>query len=151
MIANDRDILFDKFLDLFDLLSFFCVREDDCLTRCSSSSCSSDTMDVCFWLCRYIIDDHMREKIDIDTSGCNICRYEDPYLIVFEIFEGVLSCSLRLISMDGCSFDTRFGKYRCYLVGSVLCSRKDECIFNALIFEDVKQKIFFILLFHVVE
>lgn len=137
MSFDHGDILFDKLLNFFDMLFLFCVRENNCFPCRSCTSCTTYTMYICFRFCRNIIDKDVRKKINIDTSCSDICRHENSYFFLFEIFKCILSCSLRLIAVYCSSSYSSFRKDSCYFICSVFCSGKYDSIFDAFIFEEM--------------
>lgn len=107
--------LFDNSLDIRDL-SFFDVdlvhfleighlavfsRSDEG-DRCSCLTCSSGSSDpvgISFRILRDRVIDDMSHVIDVNSSGCYICRYQDIHFPVFETFEEMFSLFLCEIAM----------------------------------------------------
>lgn len=94
MISDERDVFVDETSDLIEIFRFFWLAKHDRMTLEACSACPADTVDIDFGFEGHIMDDDMRELIDIDTSGCDISRDEDTDRAVFETRESFLSRSL---------------------------------------------------------
>jgi hypothetical protein len=53
-------------------------KERDRASGVSSPACTADTVNVILGRFRYIIVYHMRDRIDVDTTGGDVCRDQNP-------------------------------------------------------------------------
>src|SRR5258708_15315883 len=105
-------------------------------------------MYICFrYIGQFIIDD-VRQLVDIDTSGGNYSRYEEPCLAAFEIQQCTLAGILRFIAMNCLGADTCPYESLCYFIGAVFGAGEYKCGRDIMGLQYMQQQRSLILPFH---
>lgn len=117
----------------------------DCNSGFTCSSCSSYTMDVALDILWQCVIDHMRDVIDIDSSGCYISCYEDFCGFVFELREDRFSLLLEDVSVESLSLISFFDEPSDYIIDIKLGFTKDDSIKIRFHIDDSTKSIEFVL------
>lgn len=91
MIRDDWDLLVDELLDIAEILTVVCITESIRHSTRSSSTRTTDSVNVGLRHIRNIEVDDMRKKVDVDTTSCDIRRYEYTSLSLLKIRKCPLS------------------------------------------------------------
>lgn len=94
------DIDFVYFFDVGHFAVFFWGDEGNCSSCLACSSCPSNSVGVSFCVLWYCIVDDVCHIVDINTSCCDICRYQNVYFFVFETLEKMFSLFLCEIAVE---------------------------------------------------
>lgn len=94
MIFYNWDRLTDESLDITEESEIIMITERVGYTTCTSTTSTTDTVNVGLRYIRDIIVDHMFKRVDIDTARGNICCDEDSGFLFLKIRECALSIVL---------------------------------------------------------
>ena len=91
MIFCDRDLLIDKFVNIFHEIAFLFRAKRKRNSFILRSTGSTDTMDIGFGFVRDFKINHVRKFFDINPSRCNVGRDEHTGFFFLKTFERFLS------------------------------------------------------------
>lgn len=140
VILDHGNLLGDEFLDIPKVSYIVVVTEGYRHPLGSSSPRSTDAVHVGFRYVRDVVVDHVFELVDIDSSGGDIGRNEDPSRLFFEIRKCPLTIVLRLVSMDSLGDYSSSHEELHDLVRSVLGSGKYEHVPDFRILQKVDDQ-----------
>lgn len=103
--------------DISEEISFSARYEHDSLTFGTSTTGTTDSVDVCLWILWYVVVDYEHDVLHIESTSCNVCRDEDITESILESFERTGSISLLHISMETSSRESVTFEH----IGDILC------------------------------
>lgn len=87
-------------LDISEKISFSARHEHDCLSFGTSTTGTTDSVDIRLWILRYVVVDYEHDILHIEPSSRNVGCYEYITKSILESLEGSGSISLLHISME---------------------------------------------------
>src|SRR5690606_34204782 len=100
------------------------------ITNASGTSGTTYTVGVIFIRLRNSVVDNVCDIRNINTTCCNIGRYQDIYLGLFELVERSLTLALVFTTMNGISCKTTVCKLLIEAFDTSLCFIEDNHFFH---------------------
>lgn len=99
----DIDLFQGDFISTFDIseeIPFSAGYEHDCLSFRTGTTGTTDSVDVCLWILRYVVVDHEHDILHIESACRNIGRDEYIAEPILESLEGSGTISLLHIPVE---------------------------------------------------
>ena len=113
-----------QFEDVFQQRAFLLRAKGDGLSVASGASRAADAVDIGLGHFRQVVVDYQRQFADVDSPRGDVGGDQHPAGPRAKVIHGAFAGALRLVSVDGASFDARFGEDTGNAVGAVLGARK---------------------------
>ncbi len=113
LLEND----FISTLDISEEVSLSAGYEHDSFTFRTSTTSTTDSVNVCLWIFWYVVVDYEHNVFHIESTSRNVCRDEDITESILESFEGTSSVSLLHISVKTSGRESVTFEH----IGDILC------------------------------
>ena len=110
--------------------------EEDGLARAAGTTGTADAVDVGLRVIRNVVVDDVRDAVDVQATGRDVCRNEDVQAAILELVDGALTLLLRDVAVNGGRVVAGVAQGVCDLFGLVLRAAEDN---HAVVFDDLKD------------
>jgi hypothetical protein len=124
VLFQRRQLIPDQLLDRFQYQNLTRIAERERNASGSSSRRSADTMNVIFGVVGKFVIDDMRDVINVNSSGDDICRNQNPDSSLVEVGEAPLSPLLSPVRVDCVGRNSVRGQVPQESLGTVFGPRK---------------------------
>lgn len=138
--TGSRDLETEEALDSREIGHVLRAEEGHGVPAALSASGAADPMDVDLGLVRHVKVDHVADAFDVDTTGRDVGRHQDPMLSFPKPFERADPLALAAVTMDHGDRDVPVVQLASESVRAVFGPREDEDAGHHLVLEKLAQE-----------